>query len=115
MLHRGTPLYGQPAWWGDGDADDQQHGRPEEKGSDKKREKVETGHFFFPHSAAHISDLRGLTLHLRAVMKVDLISIKKKSPLLHSLDFVVLKSMRPFIDRHQERRRGPKVRPSNSV
>lgn len=47
VLHRGTPLYGQPAWWGDGDADDQQPGRPEEKGSDKKREKVETGHFFF--------------------------------------------------------------------
>uniref|UniRef100_A0A3Q1F818 Centrosomal protein of 170 kDa-like n=1 Tax=Acanthochromis polyacanthus TaxID=80966 RepID=A0A3Q1F818_9TELE len=22
VLHRGTPLYGQPAWWGDGDADE---------------------------------------------------------------------------------------------
>lgn len=22
-LHRGTPLYGQPSWWGDGDADDE--------------------------------------------------------------------------------------------
>lgn len=43
MLHRGTPLYGQPAWWGDGDADDQQPGRPEEKSSDRKREKAETG------------------------------------------------------------------------
>uniref|UniRef100_A0A665TH90 Centrosomal protein 170Ab n=1 Tax=Echeneis naucrates TaxID=173247 RepID=A0A665TH90_ECHNA len=31
VLHRGTPLYGQPAWWGDGEADDQQPGRPEEK------------------------------------------------------------------------------------
>lgn len=28
---------------------------------------------FFPHIAAHISDLCGLTLHLRAVMKVDLL------------------------------------------
>ncbi|KAM6939837.1 centrosomal protein of 170 kDa [Xenentodon cancila] len=41
ILHRGTPLYGQPAWWGDGDADDQQPGRPEEKSSDRKREKAE--------------------------------------------------------------------------
>ncbi|XP_035515367.1 centrosomal protein of 170 kDa [Morone saxatilis] len=42
VFHRGTPLYGQPAWWGDGEADDQQHGRPEEKGLDRKREKTET-------------------------------------------------------------------------
>ncbi|XP_029365839.1 centrosomal protein of 170 kDa [Echeneis naucrates] len=42
VLHRGTPLYGQPAWWGDGEADDQQPGRPEEKSSDRKREKPET-------------------------------------------------------------------------
>ncbi|XP_065809535.1 centrosomal protein of 170 kDa isoform X2 [Labrus bergylta] len=42
VLQRGTPLYGQPAWWGDGEAEDQQHGRPEEKGSERKREKVET-------------------------------------------------------------------------
>uniref|UniRef100_A0A674NCP9 Centrosomal protein 170Ab n=1 Tax=Takifugu rubripes TaxID=31033 RepID=A0A674NCP9_TAKRU len=41
VLHRGTPLYGQPAWWGDEDAD--QSGRPEENRSDRKREKVETG------------------------------------------------------------------------
>ncbi|TWW58609.1 Centrosomal protein of 170 kDa [Takifugu flavidus] len=40
VLHRGTPLYGQPAWWGDEDAD--QSGRPEENRSDRKREKVET-------------------------------------------------------------------------
>lgn len=44
VLHRGTPLYGQPAWWGDEDAD--QSGRPEENRSDRKREKVETGIFF---------------------------------------------------------------------
>ncbi|KAM9314791.1 centrosomal protein of 170 kDa [Pholidichthys leucotaenia] len=42
VLHRGTPLYGQPAWWGDGDTDDQQPGRPEEKSSDRKREKAQT-------------------------------------------------------------------------
>ncbi|XP_077381354.1 centrosomal protein of 170 kDa [Festucalex cinctus] len=41
VLHRGTPLYGQPAWWGDGDADDQS-GRPEEKNSDRNREKAQT-------------------------------------------------------------------------
>ncbi|XP_072240477.1 centrosomal protein of 170 kDa [Leuresthes tenuis] len=42
VLYRGTPLYGQPAWWGDGDTDDQQTGRPEDKSSDRKKEKVET-------------------------------------------------------------------------
>ncbi|XP_041840078.1 centrosomal protein of 170 kDa isoform X2 [Melanotaenia boesemani] len=42
VLHRGTPLYGQPAWWGDGDTNDPQPGRPEEKSSDRKREKAET-------------------------------------------------------------------------
>uniref|UniRef100_A0A3Q2PQ74 Centrosomal protein 170Ab n=1 Tax=Fundulus heteroclitus TaxID=8078 RepID=A0A3Q2PQ74_FUNHE len=40
---RGTPLYGQPAWWGDGDADDQHSGKPEEKSSDRKKEKTEIG------------------------------------------------------------------------
>ncbi|XP_061736966.1 centrosomal protein of 170 kDa isoform X1 [Nerophis ophidion] len=39
VLHRGTPLYGQPAWWGDGD--NYQHpGRPEEK--NLKRDKAQT-------------------------------------------------------------------------
>ncbi|XP_028308844.1 centrosomal protein of 170 kDa isoform X2 [Gouania willdenowi] len=42
LLHRGTPLYGQPAWWGDGDAEKQEPGRPEEKSSERKREKLET-------------------------------------------------------------------------
>ncbi|XP_047220252.1 centrosomal protein of 170 kDa [Girardinichthys multiradiatus] len=41
VLHRGTPLYGQPAWWGDGDADDQHPGKHEEKTSDRKKEKAE--------------------------------------------------------------------------
>ncbi|XP_068607058.1 centrosomal protein of 170 kDa [Brachionichthys hirsutus] len=39
VFHRGTPLYGQPTWWGDGDA---KTGRPEEKSSDRKQEKSET-------------------------------------------------------------------------
>ncbi|XP_077461623.1 centrosomal protein of 170 kDa isoform X2 [Stigmatopora argus] len=38
VLHRGTPLYGQPAWWGDGAADD----HSEEKISDRSREKAQT-------------------------------------------------------------------------
>uniref|UniRef100_A0A668S1K1 CEP170 C-terminal domain-containing protein n=1 Tax=Oreochromis aureus TaxID=47969 RepID=A0A668S1K1_OREAU len=42
VLHRGTPLYGQPAWWGDGDTEDQHLGKSEDKSSDRKREKVET-------------------------------------------------------------------------
>ncbi|XP_034386190.1 centrosomal protein of 170 kDa [Cyclopterus lumpus] len=41
-LHRITPLYGQPAWWGDGDPDNQQPGRPEEKSSDRKQDKADT-------------------------------------------------------------------------
>uniref|UniRef100_M3ZR98 Centrosomal protein of 170 kDa-like n=1 Tax=Xiphophorus maculatus TaxID=8083 RepID=M3ZR98_XIPMA len=35
----GTPLYGQPAWWGDGDTDDQHPGKLEEKTADRKKEK----------------------------------------------------------------------------
>ncbi|XP_030284835.1 centrosomal protein of 170 kDa isoform X2 [Sparus aurata] len=42
VLHRGTPLYGQPAWWGDGDNADHQAGRPEDKSSDRRREKADT-------------------------------------------------------------------------
>ncbi|KAM7393780.1 hypothetical protein PAMP_020629 [Pampus punctatissimus] len=42
LLHKVTPLYGQPAWWGDGGSEDQHSGRPEEKNSDRKREKAET-------------------------------------------------------------------------
>uniref|UniRef100_A0A1A7YM28 Centrosomal protein 170b n=1 Tax=Iconisemion striatum TaxID=60296 RepID=A0A1A7YM28_9TELE len=41
VLKRGTPLYGQPAWWGDEDADDQNPCRPEDKSSDRKKEKAE--------------------------------------------------------------------------
>ncbi|XP_068445273.1 centrosomal protein of 170 kDa [Clinocottus analis] len=37
-----TPLYGQPAWWGDGEPGNQQQGRPEEKSSDRKQEKADT-------------------------------------------------------------------------
>ncbi|XP_033951262.1 centrosomal protein of 170 kDa isoform X1 [Pseudochaenichthys georgianus] len=42
VLHKVTPLYGQPAWWGDQEAKNRQPGRPEEKTSDRKREKAET-------------------------------------------------------------------------
>uniref|UniRef100_A0A3P8VSQ4 Centrosomal protein 170Ab n=1 Tax=Cynoglossus semilaevis TaxID=244447 RepID=A0A3P8VSQ4_CYNSE len=45
VLHRGTPLYGQPAWWGDGDGEDQQPGRVEEKSSERKSEKAEACHY----------------------------------------------------------------------
>ncbi|KAJ8360263.1 hypothetical protein SKAU_G00167880 [Synaphobranchus kaupii] len=37
-LHRGTPLYGQPSWWGDGDADDENSFKQETKTSSKKPE-----------------------------------------------------------------------------
>ncbi|KAI1886402.1 hypothetical protein AGOR_G00213650 [Albula goreensis] len=37
-LHRGTPLYGQPSWWGDGDADDENSFKQENKTPGKKAE-----------------------------------------------------------------------------
>lgn len=37
-LHRGTPLYGQPSWWGDGDADDENSFKQESKSSSKKQD-----------------------------------------------------------------------------
>ncbi|XP_062852061.1 centrosomal protein of 170 kDa isoform X4 [Trichomycterus rosablanca] len=37
-LHRGTPLYGQPSWWGDGDADDENSFKQESKIAGKKQE-----------------------------------------------------------------------------
>lgn len=37
-LHRGTPLYGQPSWWGDGDADDENSFKQETKSSSKKHD-----------------------------------------------------------------------------
>uniref|UniRef100_A0AAV2LIZ4 CEP170 C-terminal domain-containing protein n=1 Tax=Knipowitschia caucasica TaxID=637954 RepID=A0AAV2LIZ4_KNICA len=42
VLHRGTPLYGQPAWWGDGDCGEQHSARPEDRNLDKKRTKAES-------------------------------------------------------------------------
>ncbi|XP_073729234.1 centrosomal protein of 170 kDa isoform X3 [Misgurnus anguillicaudatus] len=42
-LHRGTPLYGQPSWWGDGDADDENSFKQEIKTSGKKQESSGTG------------------------------------------------------------------------
>ncbi|KAM9558800.1 centrosomal protein of 170 kDa-like isoform 3-T5 [Salvelinus alpinus] len=36
--HRGTPLYGQPSWWGDGDADDENSFKQETKTYGKKHD-----------------------------------------------------------------------------
>ncbi|XP_067115953.1 centrosomal protein of 170 kDa [Osmerus mordax] len=41
VLKRGTPLYGQPAWWGDGDADDEHSGKQDGRTSEKKAERAE--------------------------------------------------------------------------
>lgn len=43
MLHRGTPLYGQPSWWGDGDADDENSVKHDVKASEHKQAKCEAG------------------------------------------------------------------------
>lgn len=37
-LPRGTPLYGQPSWWGDGDADDENSFKQESRSSNKKHD-----------------------------------------------------------------------------
>ncbi|XP_043111372.1 centrosomal protein of 170 kDa isoform X8 [Puntigrus tetrazona] len=42
-MHRGTPLYGQPSWWGDGDADDENSFKQENKTSGKKQENSGAG------------------------------------------------------------------------
>ncbi|KAJ8001805.1 hypothetical protein DPEC_G00173240 [Dallia pectoralis] len=41
VLKRGTPLYGQPAWWGDGDADDENSGKQDGKTANKKPDRSE--------------------------------------------------------------------------
>lgn len=42
-LPRGTPLYGQPSWWGDGDADDENSFKQESKSSSKKHDSSFSG------------------------------------------------------------------------
>lgn len=43
-LPRGTPLYGQPSWWGDGDADDENSFKQETgKSSNKKHDSSISG------------------------------------------------------------------------
>lgn len=49
MLPRGTPLYGQPSWWGDGDADDENSFKQESKPSSKKHDGSLSGR---PHAHA---------------------------------------------------------------
>ncbi|XP_042613610.1 centrosomal protein of 170 kDa-like isoform X2 [Cyprinus carpio] len=43
VLHRGTPLYGQPSWWGDGDADDENSGTHDAKASEQKQPRCDAG------------------------------------------------------------------------
>lgn len=45
MLPRGTPLYGQPSWWGDGDADDENSFKQESRSSNKKHDSSLSGRF----------------------------------------------------------------------
>jgi len=42
-LQRGTPLYGQPSWWGDGDADDENSVKHDAKASEQKQARCEAG------------------------------------------------------------------------
>ncbi|KAI7807973.1 centrosomal protein of 170 kDa isoform X2 [Triplophysa rosa] len=43
VLQRGTPLYGQPSWWGDGDADDENSVKQGTRVPDQKQAKCEAG------------------------------------------------------------------------
>ncbi|XP_051997523.1 centrosomal protein of 170 kDa-like isoform X2 [Xyrauchen texanus] len=43
VLQRGTPLYGQPSWWGEGDADDENSVKHNTKASDQKQVRCEAG------------------------------------------------------------------------
>ncbi|XP_016108960.1 centrosomal protein of 170 kDa-like [Sinocyclocheilus grahami] len=43
VFQRGTPLYGQPSWWGDGDADDENSGKHDAKASEQKQPRFEAG------------------------------------------------------------------------
>lgn len=43
VFHRGTPLYGQPSWWGDGDADDENSATNDAKAYEQKQARCETG------------------------------------------------------------------------
>ncbi|XP_052455035.1 centrosomal protein of 170 kDa-like [Carassius gibelio] len=43
VFHRGTPLYGQPFWWGDGDADDENSGKQDAKASEQKHPRCDAG------------------------------------------------------------------------
>ena len=48
--HRGTPLYGQPSWWGDGDADDENSFKQEIKTSSKKHDNPAAGEHMLARS-----------------------------------------------------------------
>ncbi|MGH0126822.1 UNVERIFIED_CONTAM: hypothetical protein FKN15_035163 [Acipenser sinensis] len=50
-LHRGTPLYGQPSWWGDDDADDENSFNQETKAGEKKLEGGASGENKEPRKA----------------------------------------------------------------
>lgn len=102
VLHRGTPLYGQPAWWGDGDVDDQQPGRLEEKIPDRKRDKAETG-CFSPSTETAIKaviDLNLVSLHIFYSHDGEKVTFTGRRS---------AKLISRFVDRGQERYRRPKV------
>lgn len=42
-MPRGTPLYGQPAWWGDDEADEKSSCKPDSKHEEKMREMGASG------------------------------------------------------------------------
>lgn len=49
-MPRGTPLYGQPAWWGDDEADEKSGCKPDSKREEKMHETGASGKFIFSFS-----------------------------------------------------------------
>uniref|UniRef100_A0A8C7XXK7 Centrosomal protein 170Aa n=1 Tax=Oryzias sinensis TaxID=183150 RepID=A0A8C7XXK7_9TELE len=54
-LPRGTPLYGQPSWWGDGDADDENSFKQESKSEGKDAHRGDRGKEDLHASTTHVS------------------------------------------------------------
>lgn len=46
-MPRGTPLYGQPAWWGEDEADEKGGCKPDSKGEEKMHETAASGKSLF--------------------------------------------------------------------
>jgi len=68
-LQRGTPLYGQPSWWGDGDADDENSLKHDAKASEQKQARCEAGKIHCCHVNNWLHERHPLMLCVHAGSK----------------------------------------------